>query len=401
MSNNYSLKNLSLFSIAIYLILYFSNQFYSFEDMILIGFTDQLKYLKIVDAATNSINIEVSEQQGYRFLIPYIIGKISNLLKIQNNFILFSIIMILLNALIIHTFNKIILYINVKKNISLIIISALIFNAYMFRPAIINPILINDWLFTYGLLLITSYIIKKKDGYFYFGLVLCAITRQTSQVLNLVFVLVILYNLIFKKKIKVDIYFFGIIINISIFICLSVISSIFTGGFNKEMYIDHIFGIFYFNYDLLDLLIFILHFLNAYFFEIILLFFLLTNFEFYKKFMKFEVILIAILGLSIWIQPFLAGPSVDYGNISRLTILSLPVILIVFLFIFKELEVKSSYTIIIILLLAMTSLHHHYTYFLNFFFDYKNFHFVIINLVLNFIILTILIKNNCELKVVK
>jgi hypothetical protein len=401
MLNNYNLKDTYIFSFTIYLILYFTNQHYSLEDMILIGFTDQLKYLKIVDAATNSINIEVSEQQGYRFLIPYIIGKISNLLKIQNNFILFSIIMILLNALIIHTFNKIILYINVKKNISLIIISALIFNAYMFRPAIINPILINDWLFTYGLLLITSYIIKKKDGYFYFGLVLCAITRQTSQVLNLVFVLVILYNLIFKKKIKVDIYFFGIIINISIFICLSVISSIFTGGFNKEMYIDHIFGIFYFNYDLLDLLIFILHFLNAYFFEIILLFFLLTNFEFYKKFMKFEVILIAILGLSIWIQPFLAGPSVDYGNISRLTILSLPVILIVFLFIFKELEVKSSYTIIIILLLAMTSLHHHYTYFLNFFFDYKNFHFVIINLVLNFIILTILIKNNCELKVVK
>mgnify|MGYP000571745185 CR=1 FL=1 len=401
MLNNYNLKDTYIFSFTIYLILYFTNQHYSLEDMILIGFTDQLKYLKIVDAATNSINIEVSEQQGYRFLIPYIIGKISNLLKIQNNFILFSIIMILLNALIIHTFNKIILYINVKKNISLIIISALIFNAYMFRPAIINPILINDWLFTYGLLLITSYIIKKKDGYFYFGLVLCAITRQTSQVLNLVFVLVILYNLIFKKKIKVDIYFFGIIINISIFICLSVISSIFTGGFNKEMYIDHIFGIFYFNYDLLDLLIFILHFLNAYFFEIILLFFLLTNFEFYKKFMKFEVILIAILGLSIWIQPFLAGPSVVYGNISRLTILSLPVILIVFLFIFKELEVKSSYTIIIILLLAMTSLHHHYTYFLNFFFDYKNFHFVIINLVLNFIILTILIKNNCELKVVK
>ena len=110
MLNNYNLKDTYIFSFTIYLILYFTNQHYSLEDMILIGFTDQLKYLKIVDAATNSINIEVSEQQGYRFLIPYIIGKISNLLKIQNNFILFSIIMILLNALIIHTFNKIILY---------------------------------------------------------------------------------------------------------------------------------------------------------------------------------------------------------------------------------------------------------------------------------------------------
>tara|TARA_A100001011_G_C14255267_1_gene819758 strand:- start:363 stop:1568 length:1206 start_codon:yes stop_codon:yes gene_type:complete len=401
MLNNYNLKNIYIFSFTIYLALYLTNQYYSLEDIISIGFTDQLKYLKIIDATSSSINVGASDQQSYRFLIPYIIGKISNLLKIQNNFILFTIIMILCNVLIIHTFNKIILYINVKKNISLIIISALIFNAYMFRPAIINPILVNDWLFTYGLLLITAYIIKKKDGYFYFGLILCAITRQTSQVLNLVFLFVILYNFIFKKKIKVDIYFYGIIINISIFICLSVISNILIGSFNKEMYIDSIFGIFYFDYDLLDLFIFIFHFFNAYIFEIILLFFLIANFEIYKKFFKFDVILIAIIGISIWAQPFLAGPSVVYGNISRLTILSLPVILVVFLSIFKELKVKSSYTIIIILLLAMSSFHHHYTYFLDFFFDYKNFHFVIINLVLNFIILTILIKINYELKIEK
>ena len=109
MLHNNSIKNISIYSFTIYLILYFSNQYYSMEDLILIGFTDQLKYLKIIDMASNPINVEVSEQQGYRFLIPYIVGKISNILKIQNNFILFSIIMILLNILIIHAFNKIIL----------------------------------------------------------------------------------------------------------------------------------------------------------------------------------------------------------------------------------------------------------------------------------------------------
>ena len=401
MLHNNNIKNISIYSFTIYLILYFSNQYYSMEDLILIGFTDQLKYLEIINMASNPINVEVSEQQGYRFLIPYIVGKISNILKIQNNFILFSIIMILLNILIIHAFNKIILYINVKKNISLIMISALIFNAYMFRPAIINPILINDWLFTYGLLLITTYIIKNKEGYFYLGLVLCAITRQTSQVLNLVFLFVILYSFIYRKKIKIDVYFYGILINISIFICLTVISATFTGGFNKDMYINHILGIFYFDYKLLDLMIFILEFLNAYSFEIILLVFFISNFESYKKFLNFEVILITILALSIWIQPFLAGPSVTYGNIARLTILSLPMILVVFLYIFKELDIKSSYTIITILLLGISSFHHHYTYFLNYFFDYKNFHFAIINFLLNSIILTIFIKNNYELKLVK
>jgi hypothetical protein len=401
MSNNYSLKNLSLFSIAIYLILYFSNQFYSFEDMILIGFTDQLQYLKIIDAPNNFTSIEISQQHAYRFLIPYIIRTMSNLLQIQNNFVLFSLVMILSNILIIHTFNKIVIHLNAKKNFSLIIISALIFNAYMFRPAIINPILVNDWLFTYGLLLITNYIIKKKESYFYFGLVLCAITRQTSQVLNLVFLFVILYNFIFRKKIKTDIYFYGIIINISIFICLSFISSSFIGGLDSDMYINHIFGIFYFEYNLLDLMMLILQFLNAYSFEIILLIYFIFNFESYKKFLNFEIILITILGLSIWIQPFLAGPDITYGNISRLTILSLPIILVVFLYIFKELNVKSSYTIITILLLGMSSFHHHYTYLLNYFFDYKNFHFAIINSFLNFIILAILINNDYELKVVK
>ena len=401
MSNTYSLKNLSIFSLAIYLILYFSNQYYSLEDMILIGFFYQLHYLKIIDAPNNFTNIEISPQHSYRFLIPYIIGTMSSLLQIQNNFVLISMVMILSNVLIIHTFNKIVIHLNVKKNFSLIIISALIFNAYMFRPAIINPILVNDWLFTYGLLLITTYIIRKKEGYFYLGLVLCSITRQTSQVLNLVFLFVILYNFIFRKKIKTDIYFYGILINISIFICLLVISNSFFGGFNKDMYINHILGIFYFDYKLLDLMIFILEFLIAYSFEIILLVFFISNFESYKKFLNFEVILITILALSIWIQPFLAGPSVTYGNIARLTILSLPIILVVFLYIFKELDIKSYYTIITILLLGMSSFHHHYTYFLNYLFDYKNFHFAIINFLLNFIILTIFIKNNYELKLVK
>ena len=271
----------------------------------------------------------------------------------------------------------------------------------MFRPAIINPILINDWLFTYGLLLITTYILKKKEGYFYFGLILCSITRQTSQILNLVFLFVILYNFIFKKKIKTDIYFYGIIINISIFIFLSTISSNLFGSFNEDTFINYIIGIFYFEYSLFDLTMFILQFLNTYSFEIILFIFFIANFLSYKKFLKFEIILIGILALSIWIQPFLAGPSVTYGNISRLTILSLPVILVFFLYIFKEINIKSSYTVIIILLLGISSFHHHYSYFFNYFFDYKNFHFAIINSFLNFIILTILIKNNYDLKLAK
>ena len=96
-----------------------------------------------------------------------------------------------------------------------------------------------------------------------------------------------------EKKIKTDIYFYGIIINISIFICLSFISSSFIGGLDSDMYINHIFGIFYFEYNLLDLMMLILQFLNAYSFEIILLIYFIFNFESYKKFLNFERELLA------------------------------------------------------------------------------------------------------------
>lgn len=402
MSKKYRFKNLMLFSLIIYFLLYLTNKFYSYEDLVFIGFTDHLKYLEIFNAAKNSTNAEVSQQQSYRFLIPYCLAKISNLFNFQNNFILFSVILILINLLIIYSFNKIIIYLNVKKNFSLIIISALIFNTYMFRPAIINPILLNDWLFTYGLILIANYIIQKKEGSFYVGLIFCSVTRQTSQVLNLVFLFVIVYSFIFKKKNNIKPYFYGLIINTSIFVILLIISTFYNNeDLNNNIYKSHILGLFYFNYTLIDLMTMILQFLNTYIFEVMLLIYLIAYFRHYKKFINFDVVLIGMMGLSIWTQPFLAGPNVTFGNISRLTVISLPVILIFFLYIFRNLEVKLVSTIFIILLLGISSLHHNYTYFFNFFFDYKNFHFGLINLLLKFLILAILLNNNHKFKILK
>ena len=147
---------------AAYFVLHITTQFYSSEDLISIGFYDQLKYIKIYDSAFNSIDVEVASQQGYRFLLPYLLGIFSRVFQINNFFVLCSIVILVINILIIYSFNRIIIYLNVKKNFSLIMISALIFNAYMFRPSIINPFLLNDWVFTYGLLLITTYFIKKN-----------------------------------------------------------------------------------------------------------------------------------------------------------------------------------------------------------------------------------------------
>ena len=100
------------------------------------------------------------------------------------------------------------------------------------------------------------------------------------------------------------------------------------------------------------------------------------------------------LAVIIWFQPILGGPSFTGGNIPRLTILSMPIFLVFYLFIFKDVEIDFIHTITIILLLFVTSFHHNYTYFLNHFFDYKNFHFAVTNFFLHFIIFIILFNNN-------
>jgi len=392
MGKNYNSKSYIILVFLTYLLLALTNEYLNIHDLSSIGFTDSKSYLKIIEAAPSFYNGPIAPQQGYRFIIPYSIGTLLFLTNI-NDYILLIFLMIILQLWIIYYFNKIILYISPKKNFSLIMISALIFNAYNFRPGLINPYMINDWIFMFGMLLIAAYILINKKKYFYIGLILCAITRQTSLLLNFFFLFVIGYNFFFKKKIKTDIYLYGLLINILIFAFLSFISSYLHTSFSIEMYKNHMLGIFKIDYTFSEVIIWILQFINTHFFITILLILLIINIGIYKKLLNFKILSVGILGLTIWIQPILGGPIIAGGNIERLTIISLPIILIFFLQIFKDLEVNLKYTIPIILLLFISSMHHNYTFFLNYFFDYKNFHFALINFTSHLVIFIILYKN--------
>lgn len=400
MTNNYSLRYLTIFSFLIYLIIALTNNYYSIEEAVVIGFSDLNQFLKIIKASPGFSVENIAAQQGYRFLLPYTIGALSHFTQI-NDYYLLIFLMFITHLLILNVFNQLIIHISSKKNFSLILISALIFNAYFFRPALISPYVINDLIFVYGLLLIATYVLKKKEYYFYIGLILCAITRQTSLILNILFFLLIIFNSNFKKKINTKIYIYGILLNIIIFIFLTFISSILITDFNSEMYSHLILGIFNLNYSFLELVIFFIRLINTHLFIIILLFFFILNFKFYKKLLNFEMFFLVSLGILIWVQPILGGPSITGGNISRLTIFTMPIILVFFLFIFKDKEIKFTYTIMIIVLLFLSSFHHNYTYLLNYFFDYKNFHFAGINFFIHLIIFIILFKNNNELNKVK
>ena len=392
MGKNYNLKSYMILLFLIYLLLALTNEYLNIQEGFLIGFTDSVSYLKIIEAAPNFHNDPIAPQQGYRFIIPYFIGTLLYLTNIDD-YILLMFLMIILQLWIIYFFNQITLYIGSKKNFSLIMTSALIFNAYNFRPGLINPYMINDWVFMFGLLLIAAYVLMNKKNYFYIGLILCSIARQTSLLLNILFLLVIIYNFIFKKKIKTNIYLYGILINIFIFAFLSFASSNLHTNFSLNMYIKAFSEIFTVDFTLLEIITFILRFINTHFFIIILLIFSIINIGIYKKLINFKTLSVGILGLIIWIQPILGGPSFTGGNIERLTIISMPIILIFFLQIFKDLEINLKYTILIILLLFISSMHHNYTFFLNYFFDYKNFHFALINFTSHIIISIIFFKN--------
>ena len=130
----------------------------------------------------------------------------------------------------------------------------------------ISPFFLSDWIFVYGLLLIIAFLVKNKESYFYIGLIICVLTRQTSLLLNLVFLLIIFYNFKNKTKIKTSICCYGILINTLIFILLSTVSSILIDDFTTiikrtdtaGVYYYTLLGLFISNYNLLDLVIFIL-----------------------------------------------------------------------------------------------------------------------------------------------
>lgn len=401
MEKNFSLKNSSLFIISIYVLLLLTNRYLNLQDAINIGFADSSAYSKIILNGSDTIKDQIAIQQGYRFLIPYCIGILVNFLNIEEYFLLlmFSIIV---QILIIFSLSNIISNLGCKKNISLIIISSLILNAYSFRPLLISPYAINDWIFMYGLLLMVNFILTNdKKNYFFFGLTLCAISRQTVLILNLFFLLNIFFGLFYNKLVKINIYISAIFVNISMFLILSFISASTFSNFNYNSYGRLMFGIFDVNYTLYEFINFIIRFVNSHLFLLVLLILLILNYKNYKKFLNYENLSVGILGLIIWIQPIMGGPSITgSGNIARLTIISLPIFLIFFLLIFKDLDIGFNNVIIISILLLISSMHHSYSIFFDIFDNYKNYHFALLNFVLHLLIFFIFLKNsNIQIKV--
>ena len=154
---------------------------------------------------------------------------------------------------------------------------------------------------------------------------------------------------------------FNIVILIFIFYFNKYISSFFNVKIDESL-IKTVTGLFKFNYTFLELILFIARFFISNFFIIILLFFTCFNLTKVKRKIKIKHWSILILGLLIWSQPILGGPIFTGGNIQRLTSFSIPIFLILFSYIYKDIKLGNLNYYLIFVLMIISSFDHRYSF---------------------------------------
>ena len=112
----------------------------------------------------------------------------------------------------------------------------------------------------------------------------------------------------------------------------------------------------------MELILFIARFFISNFFIIILLFFTCFNLTKVKRKIKIKHWSILILGLLIWSQPILGGPIFTGGNIQRLTSFSIPIFLILFSYIYKDIKLGNLNYYLIFVLMIISSFDHRYSF---------------------------------------
>ena len=354
---------LNLFILVAYLLIYFTNINYDRETSLKLGFNDQIHYLNILNSSPSLPANEINASQAQRIIPIYAIGlfiKYFNLFDFYENFLI--ILIICCHFFIIHYFKKILDFFKIEDTIKLFFLFIFLCNPYIFRLSLIAPLMINDQFFILGSLMFVYYCLIKNYFFLIFAAVLISISRQTSMVFIFFIIGNIYVNLFYKKNFK-DIFF--LIFSILTIFCIQFFNLKFSNLFavdNNENLIKSITEIFYLNFSLYDLTLFI----ARYFIANYVLFFFLTVYLLFvnKKRINSDLILILILALSITAQPLLGGPVYTAGNISRLSVLSYPFFLIFFANIFSKdkiiLVLKSN---LMLLLIFLSSFHHNYSIF--------------------------------------
>lgn len=306
-------------SIFILLILFLllTNSYYG-EHEINASARSSFYYLDIANSFPGGMSLENSRQayiHGERFLIPYFVGFVANLLDISSFYIFQAFTYFAISILIIINY-KIINKVIPDKNYNLLFFSLFLLNPYICRYSLSNPVMLNDIIFIISISLLFWSFLDKKNILFYLSLLLSIISRQTSIliILALIFSLVLPYKNEFINFKKIFFSFLLFIINYFISQQYLEISNI------NIFYNFQFFGLINFFQNDFKILMFLkflfLPFLSfGPLFAIII--FLLLKKKILLSINEKNVFFIIVLILFV-AQPFFAGPVVAGKNIIRL-----------------------------------------------------------------------------------
>ena len=363
--NNLINKNLliSFTSIAI-IFIFFSNNYFSFENSLIYGAADGKSYMEITK------NFPYFKENGYavshnqRFLFPYLVGSISYITDLDpfsSYRLSTSILLFVLIYLLIRILNLIELDIIDK----ILALGLIIFNPYIFRYYLALPTLINDVTFLISVELLIFGFLSKNKKITVLGMVIGIFSRQTAifYILGILINKFIFKNSFFNKK---DIFFIVILFTI-IYFLNHIHGNIASGNKNLSNHSGDVFGLIFFVRDQLDfnkLILFLLFPLLTWGpMLIVLTFRKIKNIRFINE-LNFFIIICSIL---IFAQPILAGPITAGKNIIRLTNLAYPFILILIMTVsYLKIDLRNYKIIIVFLLFILWSLHPTYSVF-NFF----------------------------------
>ena len=321
------LKKYDLYVLGLicFLFLAVTNTYFNYDESLIFGALDGKDYFLISKNFPNfPNNDELSFHKAWRFIIPYLIGGISQLINTEI-FFTYRIFVFIFSIFSILIFVSILEHYKIKGANLFFLILLLVFNPYMFRFFLAAPTMLNDLIFINSSLLILYGLIKKNKFIIFFAFILSVITRQNSIFFLIGFILL---KLIFKKKSFFN--FKDIIILLLIFLFLSFINTEIASNFtvyNESFSLNTRFAIFYFNYSSSELIKFII-------FSFLVLFPPFLFFYINKKLINLNVFqnenftFITLSSVMIIGIAFLGGPEITGKNINRLINLAYPLIII-------------------------------------------------------------------------
>ncbi len=303
-----------LYIIFLVIFVLFTNNFYTFEQTLILKQHDGLSYMNIANYSYNFSEETLHYHHAQRFYLPYLIGLLGNTFGIDNYFIFR--VFVYLSLILIMFFHSMIVFESKCNLKTAIISSSLIFlNPYLMRYFISVPTMVNDIFFLLGLY-IFIYGLFKKNFYIILGTILALLSRQTGL---FIYIGCIIY--LYKNKMFKEIFYITCLLILILYLSNIYAQNTSTNGFNFK----HLWGLFYsiLNKDITYTLKWLL--LPLYGYIPILIYFFTRKNIFYKVLITEKVILIFIFLATIGVS-FLAGPDMAVRNIIRQTVIVLPIL---------------------------------------------------------------------------